>query len=236
MVDRSDPSLDSLNTHNETLPSFKDFDPRVNDFVAEIGEDTDEPREVYVDNPPEEVAMTRGQPEANTGTPVIVAEGKTKIIWKVDAGEVLIESKDDITAGDGVRRDVIEGKAALATTTTTNCFKLLQQAGIPTHFIRQESERTFRAQEVAMIPVEVVVRRIPFGSYLRRHPAAEPLTPFADLKVEMFSKDDGNHDPLLTYDFEDGTVTRHVASAPPSGETVIDTLPIHESPFGLTEE
>ena len=58
-----------------------------------------------------------------------IAEGKTKIVW--EGGEVLIESKDDITAGDGAKHDVIPGKGRLATATTCNVFRLLKACGLP---------------------------------------------------------------------------------------------------------
>jgi phosphoribosylaminoimidazole-succinocarboxamide synthase len=166
-----------------------------------------------------------------------IAEGKTKIIWESgNANEVLIENKDDITTGDGTRRDTIGGKAALATQTTSNCFRLLTRAGIPNHFIGQETERMFRAQKVAMFPIELVARRVAFGSYLRRNPDAESGARFANVEFEMFSKDDPNHDPMLVFDFQNGTVSRYAASAPIEEATRLDTVPIVESKFGLTEE
>lgn len=166
-----------------------------------------------------------------------LAEGKTKIIWSSGTnGEVLIESKDDITAGDGARRDTIEGKAELATRTTSNCFKLLKQAGIPTHFLGRDTERIFRAKEVTMIPIELVARRVAYGSYTKRNPDTVPQTRFDDVVVEMFAKDDPNHDPILNFDFDDGVVSRSRPNAPISSDTLIDSSPISDSPFALTEE
>jgi phosphoribosylaminoimidazole-succinocarboxamide synthase len=155
-----------------------------------------------------------------------LAEGKTKIIWAVSgSNEVLIESKDDITAGDGARRDMIEGKAALATQTTANCFTLLSRAGIPNHFLGQENETTFRAREVKMIPIELVARRLAFGSYLKRNPDTPSQTSFDTPVIEFFDKDDGMHDPLLLIDHNRGVIQRHVASRP-VGEGLIDERPV----------
>ena len=63
----------------------------------------------------------------------LIAEGKTKIIRASgnDPEKVLVLSKDDITAGDGAKHDLIEGKAALATRTTCNVFRLLKACGLP---------------------------------------------------------------------------------------------------------
>lgn len=129
-----------------------------------------------------------------------IAEGKTKIIWAVPGSEdVLIESKDDITAGDGARRDIVKDKGILATETTCNCFRLLGKAGIQTHFIGQIDERTFQAIHLRMIPIELVARRIATGSYLKRHPRVEEGTIFDQPIVEFFFKDDARHDPLMIW-------------------------------------
>ena len=131
----------------------------------------------------------------------VIAEGKTKVIWSTSNPKtVLIESKDDITAGDGERRDVIEDKAKIATETTVNCFRFLTVKGVPNHFIRQIGAATFEAQKVSMIPIEIVVRRLATGSYLKRRPDIVEGT-ILDYPVEFFFKDDANHDPLMIHDF-----------------------------------
>lgn len=129
-----------------------------------------------------------------------LTEGKTKIIWPTaNKDVVLIESKDDITAGDGVRHNVIEHKGVLATETTCNCFILLKEKGIPTHFIKRKGERSFLALKVKMIPIELVPRRIATGSYLKRHPEISEGTIFDPLIVEPFYKDDSLHDPIMVW-------------------------------------
>lgn len=132
-----------------------------------------------------------------------LAEGKTKIIWEIEGNpyEVLIESKDDITAGDGARHDVLPGKGIFSTTTICNCFRFLEQRGIKTHFIEQVDERSFRAHRVDMIPLEIVIRRIATGSYLKRNPSIKEGTKFESLVLEIFEKNDTLHDPLLIFDF-----------------------------------
>jgi phosphoribosylaminoimidazole-succinocarboxamide synthase len=137
-------------------------------------------------------------------------EGKTKIITDAGDGTVLIRSKDDITAGDGAKRDIIEGKAASSTTTTCNIFQLLNNNGVPTHFVEQLDEVTFRARNVEMIPLELVARRIATGSFLDRNTDVTDGTVFADLVFEVFEKDDANHDPLLEFDFARDVLRRFV--------------------------
>ena len=132
----------------------------------------------------------------------IITVGKTKRILTVanQPYKVDIESKDDITAGDGEKKDVIEGKAASATITTCNCFQLLHREGLITHFVNQIDDRTFRAHFMDMIPIELVARRLATGSYLKRRPDVEEGTIFEDLVIEFFFKDDQQHDPLMIVD------------------------------------
>ena len=137
-------------------------------------------------------------------------EGKTKIIIDAGNGTVLIRSKDEITASDGAKHDVIEGKAASSTTTTCNIFRLLNNNRVPTHFVERLDAVTFRARKVEMIPLELVARRIATGSFLDRNADIADGTVFADLVFEVFEKDDANHDPLLEFDFARDVLRRFV--------------------------
>ncbi|HMO58863.1 MAG TPA: phosphoribosylaminoimidazolesuccinocarboxamide synthase [Roseiflexaceae bacterium] len=131
---------------------------------------------------------------------LLLAEGKTKRIYAhpADPALAIIEHKDTISAGDGARRHVIAGKAALSGRTTANVFVLLGNAGIATHYVAAETAERMVVQRCHMIPLEVVTRRIATGSYLRRFPATAEGTRFEPPIIEFFLKDDARHDPLLT--------------------------------------
>jgi len=140
----------------------------------------------------------------------VVAEGKTKIVEDAGNGEVFVRSKDDITAGDGAKHDVLDGKAAASTRTTGNVFRLLERNGVPTHFVNRVDDVTFRARDVEMIPLELVARRYATGSFRDRFPDLADGAVLEELVFEIFEKDDANHDPLLEFDFEAGVLRRHV--------------------------
>lgn len=144
------------------------------------------------------------------GDTTMITEGKTKIVEEAGNGEVLVRSKDDITAGDGAKHDVLDGKAAASTRTTSNIFRLLERNGVRTHFVDRVDDVTFRARHVQMIPLELVARRYASGSLRDRFPELPEGEPFAEPMFEIFEKDDANHDPLLDFDFEAGVLRRQV--------------------------
>ncbi|MBI4132834.1 MAG: phosphoribosylaminoimidazolesuccinocarboxamide synthase [Candidatus Sungbacteria bacterium] len=160
-------------------------------------------------------------------TQELIREGKTKKIWRFPqtTADVLIESKDDVTAGDGARREQFDGKGASSTTTTVNCFRLLTAHGIPNHFIAKAGDRTFRARQLRMIPIEVVTRRLATGSYLKRHHNVEEGERFDPLIVEFFDKNDSRHDPLIVYDFVSRRVLLFDAKKP-LAEGLLEELPM----------
>jgi phosphoribosylaminoimidazole carboxylase/phosphoribosylaminoimidazole-succinocarboxamide synthase len=120
----------------------------------------------------------------------LVTEGKTKKVYKIKDGadRVAVISKDDITAGDGAKHDVIPDKGRLATATTSNVFRLLKACGIPVGFVEQDSATSFVAPGCEMLPYEVVTRREAHGSYLKRNPHFAKGQLFPQLIVEFYLK------------------------------------------------
>jgi phosphoribosylaminoimidazole-succinocarboxamide synthase len=129
-----------------------------------------------------------------------LAEGKTKIIYahpeKPDV--VYMVHKDSLSAGDGARRSNVPGKGKLSCRTTSNVFYLLEDQGVETHYIGMVDDNINIMTRCAMIPLEVVMRRIATGSYLRRNPGVAEGARFDPVLVEFFLKDDARHDPLVT--------------------------------------
>jgi phosphoribosylaminoimidazole carboxylase/phosphoribosylaminoimidazole-succinocarboxamide synthase len=120
----------------------------------------------------------------------LVAEGKTKKIHQVKGSPdlVTVVAKDDITAGDGAKHDIIPDKGRLATATTCNVFRLLKACGLPVGFTEQDSAISFIAPGCQMLPYEVVVRREAHGSYLKRNPHLAKGQLFPQAIVEFYLK------------------------------------------------
>jgi phosphoribosylaminoimidazole-succinocarboxamide synthase len=129
----------------------------------------------------------------------LLAEGKTKSIYAHSQGDSLayMVNKDQITAGDGVRRNQLPGKSRWSTITTANVFRLLNDENIATHFVEQINDVTLLVRRCAMLPVEQVQRRIATGSYLKRHPEVSEGMRFEPVLIETFLKDDARHDPQI---------------------------------------
>lgn len=163
-----------------------------------------------------------------------IAEGKTKIIvGTADPNLVLIQSKDDITAGDGAKHDLIENKAMLATSTTCNVFRLLKACEIPVAFTEQVSPTAFTAPRCNMLLWEVVVRREAHGSYLKRRPDLKKGHLFPRLLTEFFLKTSGRKwreyelpcdDPFADYDETLGVIGLYEPSKPIYGQKPFLTL------------
>ena len=124
----------------------------------------------------------------------ILAEGKTKIVrsYPDDPHLAIFESKDVITAFN-TKREAFVGKAAFATQTTCNVFRLLSDCKIPVAFRKQLDTHRFLGDLCQMIPYEVVVRREAHGSYLKRNPQLEKGTVFPKLVLEFFLKTSDNN-------------------------------------------
>jgi len=140
----------------------------------------------------------------------LLTEGKTKWVYQRSGNneQVIVVSKDDITAGDGAKHDIIPNKGRIANQTTCNNFRLLRACGLAVGFIEQLDELSFAAPNCRMLPYEVVVRREAHGSFLKRCPHLSKGQLFPRLIVEFFLKTKDRRwkqhelvcdDPLMTY-------------------------------------
>jgi len=127
----------------------------------------------------------------------LLYEGKAKKIWLTEDENLLIsEFKDDLTAGNGAMKSSEEGKGALNNKISTELFKLLNEKGIPTHFIKQLDDNHMLHKKTDVIKIEVIVRNIATGS-LSRNLGIEDGKELPFVLVEFDYKNDELGDPKL---------------------------------------
>jgi len=126
--------------------------------------------------------------------------GKAKSVYRTDAkGKLIVEFRDDITAFDGGKKDVLARKGSYNAEVSAFIFRYLEENGVKTHFLNMIDERRMVVRELSMIPLEVIVRNIAAGSIVRNYPFKEG-TPLKPPVIVIDYKDDSRHDPMLNDD------------------------------------
>ncbi|MGU3576376.1 phosphoribosylaminoimidazolesuccinocarboxamide synthase [Brucellaceae bacterium C25G] len=127
-----------------------------------------------------------------------IYEGKAKILYEGPEPGTLIQFfKDDATAFNNKKHEVIDGKGVLNNRISEHIFLLLNRINIPTHFIRRLNMREQLIKEVEIIPLEVVVRNVAAGSLAKRL-GLEEGTILPRSIVEFYYKADELDDPMVT--------------------------------------
>lgn len=124
-------------------------------------------------------------------------EGKAKQVFASDESSmVLIHYKDDATAFNGEKKGQIQEKGVLNNRIASGLFELLEEAGVPTHYVKQLSDRDMLCKKVRIIPLEVIVRNVAAGSMAKRL-GLEEGSALACTVFELSYKDDALGDPLI---------------------------------------
>ena len=129
-----------------------------------------------------------------------IYEGKAKVLYEgPEPGTLVQHFKDDATAFNAEKHDVIEGKGVLNNRISEYIFLQLAQLGVQTHFIKALNMREQLIREAEIVPLEVVIRNVAAGSLVKRlglkegEPLPRPL-------IEFYYKDDALGDPLISED------------------------------------
>ena len=127
-----------------------------------------------------------------------IYEGKAKILYEgPEPGTLIQHFKDDATAFNAKKHEVIDGKGVLNNRISEYLFVRLAEIGIPTHFIKRLNMREQLIKEVEIIPIEVVVRNVAAGSIAKRL-GLEEGTPLPRSIVEFYFKEDKLDDPMVS--------------------------------------
>lgn len=127
-------------------------------------------------------------------------EGKAKQVFLTEnENEYLIHYKDDATAFNGEKKDIIMGKGELNLAISTVIFEMLEKSGIKTHYIKTVNKRDMVVKKVTILPLEVIIRNISAGSICKRLNLEEGIQ-FKEPIFEICYKDDKLGDPLINDD------------------------------------
>lgn len=129
-----------------------------------------------------------------------IYEGKAKKVYKTDDPELyIVDYKDDATAFNGLKKGTIAGKGVINNQMSNRLMQMIEQKGVPTHFVKELSERETLVKKVSIVPLEVIVRNIAAGSFSKRYGVDEGIV-FDEPVIEFSYKNDALGDPLLNTD------------------------------------
>ncbi len=124
-------------------------------------------------------------------------EGKAKKVFATDDPNLVIVSyKDDATAFNGLKKGTIAGKGVINNKMSNFLMQILEKHGVPTHFVKQLSDRDTVVKKVSIVPLEVIIRNISAGSFAKHYGVSEGIV-FDQPTIEFSYKNDELGDPLL---------------------------------------
>ena len=127
-----------------------------------------------------------------------IYEGKAKILYEgPEPGTLIAHFKDDATAFNNKKHEVIDGKGVLNNRISEFIFTALNDIGIQTHFIKRLNMREQLIKECEIIPLEVIVRNVAAGSIAKRL-GIEEGTQLPRSVIEFCYKNDSLDDPMVT--------------------------------------
>ncbi|OPY24001.1 MAG: Phosphoribosylaminoimidazole-succinocarboxamide synthase [Methanobacterium sp. PtaU1.Bin242] len=130
----------------------------------------------------------------------LIYQGKAKDVYQTDDPEmVLVKFRDDITAGDGEKKDKLVKKGYYNSIISAKFFEILEAAGVKTQYIKLLNPGMMLSRKLEMIPLEIITRNIAAGSLIRKFPFQERQE-FKPPIIQMDYKSDEYHDPMLNDD------------------------------------
>lgn len=124
-------------------------------------------------------------------------EGKAKKVYKTDDENLyIVDYKDDATAFNGKKKGQIEGKGVVNNRMSNFMMQIMEKHGIPTHFVKELSDRETLVKKVTIVPLEVIIRNIAAGSFSKRFGVEEGKA-LLNPTLEYCLKDDALDDPMI---------------------------------------
>jgi phosphoribosylaminoimidazole-succinocarboxamide synthase len=127
----------------------------------------------------------------------LLYEGKAKRVYATRDPELLrVAFKDDATAFNAEKRGTIAGKGEVNAAVSERLFRVVEEAGVATHFVRSVGPGEHLVRRVEIVPVEVIVRNRSAGTFARRYGVEEGI-PLDPIVIEWCLKSDELGDPPM---------------------------------------
>lgn len=125
-------------------------------------------------------------------------EGKAKKVFaiKENPDYVMVSYKDDATAFNGLKKGQIHGKGVINNKMTNYMFGMLEKEGVPTHLVKEISDRETIVKKVSIVPLEVIIRNVAAGSFSKRMGVEEGKKLLCPI-LEFSYKNDDLGDPFI---------------------------------------
>ena len=127
----------------------------------------------------------------------LIYEGKAKTLFFYDNNKIIQYFKDDATAFNKKKHEIINEKGILNNFISEFIFKYLSENGVENHFIERLNDREQLVKKVDIIPVEVIIRNIATGTLTKRLGIQEGLKLKKPL-IEFTLKSDELDDPIIS--------------------------------------
>ena len=124
-------------------------------------------------------------------------EGKAKKVYATgDENLYIVSYKDDATAFNGLKKGTIAGKGVINNRMSNMLMQMLEKQGVPTHFVKELSDRETLVKKVSIVPLEVIIRNVSAGSFAKHYGVKEGIV-FDAPTIEFSYKNDALGDPLI---------------------------------------
>lgn len=127
----------------------------------------------------------------------LLYEGKAKQVFLTDDPDLLIvDYKDDATAFNGEKKGMIPGKGAVNNRMSNQFFRMLEEKGIPTHYVQELSDTETVVKKAEIIPLKVIIRNVAAGSFSKKLGIEEGFQ-LLEPTLEFSYKNDALGDPMI---------------------------------------
>ena len=123
----------------------------------------------------------------------LLYEGKTKQVFATDNQNFRIFAfKDEATAFNGLKKGKISGKGVINNKISSILMRVLEREGVPTHFVKEISDREQIVKAVSIMPIEVLVRNVAAGTLSKRLGLPEGLIPLSEAVIYVCEAEKSN--------------------------------------------